>query len=540
MKAMLDYFNADIICTQETKITRDRLTADITTIKDYITFYSFCQTRSGYSGVSVHVRESSKYLKPIKAQDGFTGTLKHNDAFNLITNDTLYSKLKETFTEYRLKALDNEGRCLILDHGHFILLNIYFPNGNGSEQRLSFKSEYHQCIRMVIDHFINTEGRHVVLVGDYNAKYQIVDSADPGPPQEFYDRESTKWFKSLVHEDGLQMIDTFKFIHPDFSKLAKKPFTCWDTYTFARASNCGTRIDYILCDKPMITDNQQSAENQDEKQEAAVNIVDAQVLQSVMGSDHCPVSAEINGIPQNVNGIEQRAIPKLACRFMPEFSGKQTNLMSFFGKSNGSKKAVKSTNTSSKMSAEKSKSSISRKRKFGEISQDEAAKRPQSKTEGTRKKRRKLKAKQTKISKVASNQSKLWGFVSKSSDSKENTNTENRVDSKSEEDVNVALVNQTEKVSTKPKVKRSSSEQWKSLFGAQKKKLIKCTGHGEEAILRTVMKDGPNKGRKFYVCPRGKGEKNDPEAQCNFFLWKDGKTATVKNGSKSTRKIKSW
>jgi DNA topoisomerase III len=33
----------------------------------------------------------------------------------------------------------------------------------------------------------------------------------------------------------------------------------------------------------------------------------------------------------------------------------------------------------------------------------------------------------------------------------------------------------------------------------------------------TVKKDGPNKGRKFYLCPN----KDDPNSSCNFFKWAD-------------------
>ncbi|CDO94658.1 unnamed protein product [Kluyveromyces dobzhanskii CBS 2104] len=43
--------------------------------------------------------------------------------------------------------------------------------------------------------------------------------------------------------------------------------------------------------------------------------------------------------------------------------------------------------------------------------------------------------------------------------------------------------------------------------------------HGEETILR-VSKTDKNYGKKFWVCKRSKGEKNDPEASCSFFQWK--------------------
>jgi len=42
--------------------------------------------------------------------------------------------------------------------------------------------------------------------------------------------------------------------------------------------------------------------------------------------------------------------------------------------------------------------------------------------------------------------------------------------------------------------------------------MCKCN---EEAILLTVVKDGPNKGRKFWKCRKGE------HAACKFFEWDD-------------------
>lgn len=37
----------------------------------------------------------------------------------------------------------------------------------------------------------------------------------------------------------------------------------------------------------------------------------------------------------------------------------------------------------------------------------------------------------------------------------------------------------------------------------------------EEAVLRTVQKEGPNKGKQFYTCSKSR------EQQCQFFEWSD-------------------
>ena len=38
--------------------------------------------------------------------------------------------------------------------------------------------------------------------------------------------------------------------------------------------------------------------------------------------------------------------------------------------------------------------------------------------------------------------------------------------------------------------------------------------------IRTVKKAGNNQGKMFYICARGVGRTDDPNANCNYFQWK--------------------
>ncbi|KAL5473608.1 hypothetical protein EMCRGX_G028112 [Ephydatia muelleri] len=49
---------------------------------------------------------------------------------------------------------------------------------------------------------------------------------------------------------------------------------------------------------------------------------------------------------------------------------------------------------------------------------------------------------------------------------------------------------------------------------AKRKGSVVCTC-GDQAVQRTVQKDGPNKGRTFYTCPKPRDD------QCGFFEWAD-------------------
>ncbi|XP_006748037.1 DNA-(apurinic or apyrimidinic site) lyase 2-like [Leptonychotes weddellii] len=50
VERILDKLDADIVCLQETKVTRDVLTEPLAIIEGYNSYFSFSRNRSGYSG----------------------------------------------------------------------------------------------------------------------------------------------------------------------------------------------------------------------------------------------------------------------------------------------------------------------------------------------------------------------------------------------------------------------------------------------------------------------------------------------------------
>ena len=47
----------------------------------------------------------------------------------------------------------------------------------------------------------------------------------------------------------------------------------------------------------------------------------------------------------------------------------------------------------------------------------------------------------------------------------------------------------------------------------------RCRGHGEVCKVREVKKEGPNRGRVFFCCPRPAGQRGNKEADCGHFEW---------------------
>ena len=109
----------------------------------------------------------------------------------------------------------------------------------------------------------------------------------------------------------------------------------WNTKLSARETNYGTRIDYILITKGLVS-----------------WVKAADVQQDVKGSDHCPVFVDFHdeittsdgSVVQLRDSLGARnpdsAPPRLATKFWDEYSGKQTRLHNFFAK-----KATESSKT---------------------------------------------------------------------------------------------------------------------------------------------------------------------------------------------------
>ena len=75
---------------------------------------------------------------------------------------------------------------------------------------------------------------------------------------------------NLVQAD---FVDTFRHLNPDSSDR----YSWWSYRAGARGNNVGWRIDYFLCSKNYLN-----------------KISKADILDQVMGSDHCPVLLEID------------------------------------------------------------------------------------------------------------------------------------------------------------------------------------------------------------------------------------------------------
>ncbi|KAF8993284.1 Endonuclease/exonuclease/phosphatase [Cyathus striatus] len=336
---ILQALEADVLCFQEMKSSRQGLPKEVAVPPNYDSFFSFPVKKSGYSGVAIYTRSS--VVVPSKAEEGLTGLIQPKPSLSAAERISPLASYPphvdiEDEVELDFKDLDTEGRGLVIDFGLFVLINVYCPNdGTGSPERDVYKSQYHTLLSARVRDLIS-EGREVMVVGDINACAGVTDHCEApiirrraeaegkNEDEVFYEeKEGRMWLKRWLVESGGPMIDIVRRFWPD----RKGMYTCWNTKISARESNYGTRIDYILITAGLLP-----------------WIKGADIQPQIKGSDHCPVYVDLHdeivdpggntvALKDNVcfNGVK-KDLPRLAAKFWDEHSGKQRLLGQFFVK----------------------------------------------------------------------------------------------------------------------------------------------------------------------------------------------------------------
>lgn len=149
-----------------------------------------------------------------------------------------------------------------------------------------------------------------MIVGDYNVAHQSIDVVDDA---EFSHRDSNgrKWITEFLdlkidHPTGQRyFVDAFRHLNP----TKTKQFSCWNTMMGCRATNYGTRIDYIVIDNRLMN-----------------YLTDCHLLTEYIGSDHCPVVAQFD---DRLRPTASTAYPFHCTRLWPEFVLQQSSIRKF-------------------------------------------------------------------------------------------------------------------------------------------------------------------------------------------------------------------
>ena len=160
----------------------------------------------------------------------------------------------------------DEGRINEFHFGNIAFFNVYFPNGKRNAERLEYKMAFYNRFLEYIEQ-LRGEGKSIIVCGDVNTAHTEIDLARPKSNEEtsgFLPIER-EWMDRFVAHG---YIDTFRYVYGD----VRERYSWWSMRTRARGRNVGWRIDYFFV-----------SEDLKEK------IIDADILDEIMGSDHCPV-----------------------------------------------------------------------------------------------------------------------------------------------------------------------------------------------------------------------------------------------------------
>ena len=224
----------DVLCLQETKAQDDQVREALEGI-DGFHIYSNSAVKKGYSGTAILTKK-----EPL-AVDYDIGIEEH----------------------------DQEGRVIAAEYDNFILVTVYTPNSGSELKRLGYRQKWDADFLAYIKKL--EKQKPVIVCGDLNVAHKDIDLARPKPnynKSAGYMQEEIDGIDNIV---AASFIDTFRHKNPEQVK-----YSWWSYRAGARAKNVGWRIDYFLSSPALES-----------------KIKKADILNEVMGSDHCPVQLDL-------------------------------------------------------------------------------------------------------------------------------------------------------------------------------------------------------------------------------------------------------
>ncbi|GAB1621920.1 exodeoxyribonuclease III [Agarivorans albus] len=232
--ASLESMQTDVLCLQETKAQDDQVLEALSELEGYH-IYSNSAVKKGYSGTAILTKE-----KPLNVE-----------------------------YDMGIEEHDQEGRVIAAEYAEFILVTVYTPNSGSELKRLDYRQQWDADF---LAYLKALEARKPVLVcGDLNVAHKDIDLARPKPN---YNKSAGYMQAEIDGIDNLTaagFVDTFRLKKQDEVK-----YSWWSYRAGARGRNIGWRIDYFLVSEAF-----------------AAQVSDADILNDVMGSDHCPVQVDV-------------------------------------------------------------------------------------------------------------------------------------------------------------------------------------------------------------------------------------------------------
>jgi len=232
----IEEMNPDVICFQETKAQDDQV-AEVLNGLDGYHFYSNSAVKKGYSGTAIVSK-----TEPIN-----------------VTSDI------------GIEEHDQEGRVITAEFDDYFITSVYTPNSKNDLSRLDDRQNFDAAL---LNYLKELESKKpVIICGDFNVAHKSIDLARPKPN---YNKSAGHMQEEIDGMDNFisaGLIDTFRHLHPETTEA----YSWWSYRGGARDRNVGWRIDYFLVSESILS-----------------TVKSADILTQMHGSDHCPVSIDLN------------------------------------------------------------------------------------------------------------------------------------------------------------------------------------------------------------------------------------------------------
>lgn len=240
----LQEMDPDILCVQETKMKPGQAALDLPEYQEF--WYS--AERPGYSGTAIFTK-----IPPIRIFNGFTNDILQNYDWQADKYGTPLS----------------EGRVITAEFEQFYLVNVYTPNSKRDLTRLKLRETLWDPA--FLSYLKTLEAyKPVVVCGDFNAAHTPLDLARPKDNEKNagFTEEERQGIRNIINAG---FIDTFRYFYPSIQR-----YTWWALFAKARERNIGWRIDYFFVSQSLLP-----------------ALKSAEIYEHLMGSDHCPVSIDL-------------------------------------------------------------------------------------------------------------------------------------------------------------------------------------------------------------------------------------------------------
>jgi len=232
-KGLLDIIrelNPDIMCFQETKAQPDQVQEVFDGLNGYHVFSNSAE-KKGYSSTAIISKEP-----PLS-----------------VVNDM------------GIAIHDTEGRVMAAEFNDFYVVTVYTPNSKAELLRLDYRAQWDLDFA---DYVARLQAQKPVLVcGDLNVAHTEIDIARPKSNYNKTPGYTQVEIDGLSHLLSKGLVDSWRHQHPNEIK-----YSWWSYRGGARQKNIGWRLDYFIVSEVLMS-----------------KIVETDILNEIMGSDHCPV-----------------------------------------------------------------------------------------------------------------------------------------------------------------------------------------------------------------------------------------------------------